>query len=238
MSVDTTAQQLKLQLEKKLNYTPLLANSKMLTKISQSSRFSEVKNARASIKNPHLLEDDQLEQYQDREDLEFYLYNKAGHKMNFVRFLSQDHPFRTLKGNAGEGQTVICWLKLSQIEAFMQTKRTLALQSQKEDPYASVIKIIESDKFERKGYLKKKGMNNDTFKERFFLLEQNHLFYFKSERNRSKNFTVINLTNARIKMLDYETLMKISPRPKFPSYLDSKNEHILEIWTDSRLYVL
>lgn len=37
--------------------------------------------------------------------------------------------------------------------------------------------------YERKGRLYKKSLNSEVFKERWFVLERNHLFYFKSEKN-------------------------------------------------------
>ena len=37
-------------------------------------------------------------------------------------------------------------------------------------------------RWERKGKLKKKGLNKDVFKERYFELERDHLYYYKSER--------------------------------------------------------
>ena len=42
--------------------------------------------------------------------------------------------------------------------------------------------LVSSAQWERKGKLKKKGSNNDTFKERHFVLERDHLYYYKSER--------------------------------------------------------
>ncbi len=37
--------------------------------------------------------------------------------------------------------------------------------------------------YERKGRLYKKSLNSEVFKERWFVLERDHLFYFKSEKN-------------------------------------------------------
>jgi len=37
--------------------------------------------------------------------------------------------------------------------------------------------------YERKGKLYKKSLNSEVFKERWFVLERDHLFYFKSEKN-------------------------------------------------------
>ena len=37
--------------------------------------------------------------------------------------------------------------------------------------------------FERKGKLKKKSLNNDNFKERTFVLDRDHLYYYKNEKN-------------------------------------------------------
>ena len=41
-----------------------------------------------------------------------------------------------------------------------------------------------ADTYERKGRLQKKSLNSDDkFKERTFVLEGDHLFYFKQEKN-------------------------------------------------------
>ena len=42
---------------------------------------------------------------------------------------------------------------------------------------------LHPDEYERKGRLHKKSLNSDTFKERWFVLERDHLYYFKSEKN-------------------------------------------------------
>ena len=42
--------------------------------------------------------------------------------------------------------------------------------------------IVSSAQWERKGKLKKKSGANDTFKDRHFVLERDHLYYYKSER--------------------------------------------------------
>lgn len=41
--------------------------------------------------------------------------------------------------------------------------------------------------YERKGRLYKKSQNSQVFKERWFVLERDHLYYFKSEKN-SKHY--------------------------------------------------
>jgi hypothetical protein len=43
--------------------------------------------------------------------------------------------------------------------------------------------LIVPDTYERKGRLWKKSLNSEVFKERTFVLEKDHLFYFKSEKN-------------------------------------------------------
>lgn len=40
-----------------------------------------------------------------------------------------------------------------------------------------------TDAFERKGKLKKKSLNSDKFKERTFVLDRDHLYYYKNEKN-------------------------------------------------------
>lgn len=68
--------------------------------------------------------------------------------------------------------------------------------------------IINNNEYERKGRLQKKSLNSDTFKERWFVLERDHLYYFKSEKNKDKNFNLIILLDAHIRLLDYNELVK------------------------------
>ena len=42
--------------------------------------------------------------------------------------------------------------------------------------------LVSSAQWERKGKLKKKSSTNDVFKDRHFVLERDHLYYYKSER--------------------------------------------------------
>jgi hypothetical protein len=49
------------------------------------------------------------------------------------------------------------------------------------------LTIIIADTYERKGRLSKKSLNSEVFKERTFVLEKDHLFYFKSEKNSKCN---------------------------------------------------
>lgn len=48
---------------------------------------------------------------------------------------------------------------------------------------ASGLFLFFVDSFERKGKLKKKSLNTDTFKERTFVLDRDHLYYYKNEKN-------------------------------------------------------
>lgn len=58
--------------------------------------------------------------------------------------------------------------------------------------------------------------------------------YFKED----KNFNLIILSSAQIRMLDYDFLSKRNPRPNMPQYLNSKQPFILEIENETRKYVL
>ena len=42
--------------------------------------------------------------------------------------------------------------------------------------------LVSSAQWERKGKLKKKSSTSDVFKDRHFVLERDHLYYYKSER--------------------------------------------------------
>jgi len=53
-----------------------------------------------------------------------------------------------------------------------------------------------------------------------------------------KNFNLIILSSAQIRMLDYDFLSKRNPRPNMPPYLNSKQPFILEIENETRKYVL
>lgn len=52
--------------------------------------------------------------------------------------------------------------------------------------------MLCEDEYERKGRLYKKSLNSDKFKERTFVLDQSHLFYFKSE-SQSKSLTLLTI---------------------------------------------
>lgn len=43
--------------------------------------------------------------------------------------------------------------------------------------------MTRAGSFERKGKLKKKSLNKDAFKERTFVLDRDHLYYYKNERD-------------------------------------------------------
>lgn len=76
------------------------------------------------------------------------------------------------------------------------------------------------------------------FKERWFVLERDHLYYFKSEKNKDKNFNLIILLDAHIRLLDFDTLSKRNPKPFIPDYLNKQQPFILEIENETRKYVL
>ena len=62
--------------------------------------------------------------------------------------------------------------------------------------------ILNNKTYERKGKLLKKSLNQDNFKERYFVLDRDHLYYFKNEKQREKNFNLILLSNAKIHRLE------------------------------------
>lgn len=100
---------------------------------------------------------------------------------------------------------------------------------------------MSNSTYERKGRLFKKSLNSDDsskFKERTFVLEGDHLFYFKQEKNKDKNFNLIILSSAQIRMLDFDFLSKRNPRPNMPPYLNKQQPYILEIENETRKYVL
>ena len=57
------------------------------------------------------------------------------------------------------------------------------------------------DNFERRGKLKKKSEKNDTFKERIFLLEGFHIYYYKDEKTSKWR---LNLTFIRVAVIQYD----------------------------------
>lgn len=97
---------------------------------------------------------------------------------------------------------------------------------------------MTNSRWERKGKLKKKNLNTDDFKERYFELERDHLYYYKSERTKDKIFTCIILSNADIRM--YSSESPTSAIDKLPSYIKNRNSayYILEIENESRPFVL
>ena len=74
--------------------------------------------------------------------------------------------------------------------------------------------------------------------------------YFTSNRKRTvrlnqlltfsedKNFNLIILSSAQIRMLDFDFLSKRNPRPNMPPYLNKQQPFILEIENETRKYVL
>ena len=82
------------------------------------------------------------------------------------------------------------------------------------------------------------------------MLERDHLYYFKSEKSskfflalyiislEDKNFNLIILLDAHIRLLDFETLNKRNPKPFIPDYLNKQRPYILEIENETRKYVL
>lgn len=53
-----------------------------------------------------------------------------------------------------------------------------------------------------------------------------------------KNFNLIILSSAQIRMLDFDFLSKRNPKPNMPTYLNKQQPFILEIENETRKYVL
>lgn len=75
------------------------------------------------------------------------------------------------------------------------------------------------------------------------------MYYFKSEKSskyptfyyiflEDKNFNLIILLDAHIRLLDFESLSKRNPKPFIPEYLNKQQPYILEIENETRKYVL
>ena len=81
-------------------------------------------------------------------------------------------------------------------------------------------------------------MNSDVFKERYFELVRDNLYYYKSERTKEQIFTCIILSNADIRM--YSSDSPVAAIEKLPSYIKNRNSsyYILEIENESRPFVL
>ena len=80
-------------------------------------------------------------------------------------------------------------------------------------------------------------MNTNDFKERYFELVRDNLYYYKSERTKEQIFTCIILSNADIRM--YSSESPVAAIEKLPSYIDRNSSYyILEIENDSRCFVL
>lgn len=91
------------------------------------------------------------------------------------------------------------------IEQNPVTQLSKIILNNSKPPYNPRLSV---DQYERKGRLSKKSLNSDTFKERWFVLQQEHLFYYKSEKLKDKNFNLIILLDAHLRKLDYEFLIK------------------------------
>jgi len=74
---------------------------------------------------------------------------------------------------------------------------------------------MNTTQYERKGRLKKKSLNSDNMKERHFVLEKDQLCYFKSDKTKKRNFNLITLSSATIKIYSPEL-----PVPKHASTPD------------------
>jgi len=62
--------------------------------------------------------------------------------------------------------------------------------------------IKSSTTWERRGVLKKKSQDSNTFKDRYFKLEIDFLVYYKAEGNAGdENFSFIHLGSAQIRMI-------------------------------------
>lgn len=57
------------------------------------------------------------------------------------------------------------------------------------------------DNFERRGKLKKKSEKKDTFKERIFLLEGSHIYFYKDEKTSKSQ---LNLSRFRVVVIQYD----------------------------------
>lgn len=93
-------------------------------------------------------------------------------------------------------------------------------------------------RWERKGKLKKKSLNTDDFKERYFELVRDNLYYYKSGRTKEQMFTCIILSNADIRM--YSSESPTAAIDTLPSYIKDRNSSyfVLEIENESRLFVM
>lgn len=93
-------------------------------------------------------------------------------------------------------------------------------------------------RWERKGKLKKKNLDSDEFKERYFELVRDNLYYYKSERTKEQIFTCIILSNADIRM--YSSESATAAIEELPSYIKDRNSsyYILEIVNETRPFVL
>jgi hypothetical protein len=57
-------------------------------------------------------------------------------------------------------------------------------------------------------------------------------------RVEDKNFNLIILLDAHIRLLDFDALSKRTPKPFIPEYLNKTQPYILEIENETRKYVL
>jgi len=81
-------------------------------------------------------------------------------------------------------------------------------------------------------------LDSDEFKERYFELVRDNLYYYKSERTKEQIFTCIILSNADIRM--YSSESATAAIEELPSYIKDRNSsyYILEIVNETRPFVL
>ena len=128
------------------------------------------------------------------------------------------------------------------------SSRTSTTKASSPSPWWATVSISWQDipnlfsyiaRWERKGKLKKKNLNNDVFKERHFELVRDNLYYYKSERTKDQIFTCIILSNADIRMYSSEA-NNSHLVANLPSYIKDRNSsyYFLEIENESRPFVL
>jgi len=125
----------------------------------------------------------------------------------FTRLLATDFPYRMLRGNGAH--CLLVYVSIQQIENFLIQRQAIKVAQPESNPVTQLSSlIISNNEYERKGRLHKKSLNSDTFKERWFVLERDHLYYFKSEKNKDKNFNLIILLDAHIRLFDFNDMLK------------------------------
>mmetsp|Transcript_42386 Transcript_42386/g.55877 ORF Transcript_42386/g.55877 Transcript_42386/m.55877 type:complete len:209 (+) Transcript_42386:642-1268(+) len=82
---------------------------------------------------------------------------------------------------------ILCFVSMVQIEAYLKAHGLLKgsdnIANQQEFSQLSKS-IMTNTRWERKGKLKKKNLNTNDFKERYFELVRDNLYYYKSERTK------------------------------------------------------